>query len=105
MALSNFEALVESGKSTNALLLGNAEITIDTDKNALQLLNNKLAPTNLHGKVITDTSMFRVSNIFRTLQYTIESHIIRKWNDAILNLPENCSLSELPNYIEDENQE
>lgn len=105
MALSNFEALVESGKSTNALLLGNAEITIDTDKNALQLLNNKLAPTNLHGKVITDTSMYRVSNIFRTLQYTIESHIIRKWNDAILNLPENCSLSELPNYIEDENQE
>ena len=105
MALSNFEALVESGKSTNALLFGNAEITIDTDKNALQLLNNKLSPTNLHGKVITDTSMYRVSNIFRTLQYTIESHVIRKWNDAILNLPENCSLSELPNYIEDENQE
>lgn len=104
-ALSNFEALVESGKNTNALLFGNAEIMIDTDKNALQLLNNKLAPTNLYGEVITDTSMYRVSNIFRTLQYTIESHVIRKWNDAILNLPENCSLSELPNYIEDENQE
>lgn len=107
--LKNFEALIDSGKVTQGLLFGETKITIDTNKNTLKhtlrLLNSKLTPTNSHNEVVTDISMYRISNIFRTLQYTIESHIIRKWNNDILNLPLNCNLSELSNYISDDSSQ
>lgn len=103
--LPSFDRLVDCGKETQRRLLSKTNIAISVDKSALQILNSKITSTDLQNELITDTAIYRVSNIVKTLQYVIEAHIIRKWYDAILNLPENCTLSELPNYITDENLE
>lgn len=97
--LPDFEALIESGKKTPKLFFIGTKATVEINQNALQRLNNTLITADSQDKIITDTSIYRVSNIYRTLQYVIEARIIRKWSNAILNLPENCSLSELSQYI------
>ena len=103
VVLPNFEALIGGKENMQEVPSNKKSIAVSARNNALQLLNSRIVSTNSPDEIITDTTVYRISNIFRTLQYIIESRIIRKWNDDILNLPEKCSLSELQNYITDEN--
>lgn len=99
VALPNFEAIIGGKENVKEVPTNKKSMAITAKNNALQLLNSKIVSTNSQNEIITDTTIYRISNIFRTLQYTIESRIIRKWNDAILNLPENCAFSELSHHI------
>lgn len=103
VVLPNFEALIGGKENMQEVPSNKKSIAVAARNNALQLLNSRIVSTNSPDEIITDTTVYRISNIFRTLQYIIESRIIRKWNDDILNLPKKCSLSELQNYITDEN--
>ena len=77
----NFESLLSNKLPS---IYNNLNKYLDANRNQSSVILKNETITN-HREFVEDTSIYKISGIIKSLQYTTENRIVRLWNDKLLN--------------------
>ncbi|MCR5705271.1 MAG: hypothetical protein K6G48_00495 [Acholeplasmatales bacterium] len=77
----NFESLLFNKLPS---IYNNLNNYLDANRNQSSVILKNEIITN-HRELVEDTSIYKISGIIKSLQYTTENRIVRLWNDKLLN--------------------